>query len=76
MPKYDNITVRPADGNAFSVMGATLQAMRRAKVPLEEQERYKHEATQGKYDHLLQVTMRWVNLEPTNGFDLPDEEEE
>ena len=48
------------DGNAFSILGRVLKAMRRAGVPKEEQDEFTKEATSGDYDHLLQTCMRWV----------------
>lgn len=50
------------DGNAFSIMGATQRAMRRAGVSDEEIKKYADEATSGDYDHLLATTMRWVDV--------------
>ena len=53
------------DGNAYSIMASCRMAMRRAKVPnyTEEWQRYVDEATSGDYDHLLQTTMRWFDVE-------------
>jgi hypothetical protein len=50
------------DGNAFSIMGAARKAMRRAGVPAETIDKYTEEAASGDYDHLLQVTMRYVEF--------------
>jgi len=48
------------DGNAFFILGRVTKAMRRADYTQEEIDRYQREATSGNYDHLLQVTMAWV----------------
>lgn len=61
-PRYD-IDVTPADGNVFSIMGATRKALRRAGASQAELDEYTAEVTSGDYDHALQVTMRWVNLD-------------
>ena len=63
--KYPNITVQLTgnDGNAFAIMGATTRAMKLAKVSPEEINAYREQAMSGDYDHLLQVTMEWVNVE-------------
>lgn len=50
------------DGNAFAIMGAVSQALRRAGVDKAEIDTYVDEATAGDYDNLLRVTMRWVNV--------------
>jgi hypothetical protein len=50
------------DGNAFAILGRVRQAMKRAGVPQDLIEKYTKEATSGDYDHLLQVTMRWVDV--------------
>lgn len=63
-PKYPNVTVQLSgeDGNAFGILGRTKRAMSRAGVSEEEQDAYYAEATSGDYDHLLQTTMRWVDV--------------
>jgi len=48
------------DGNAFFILGRVISAMRRAGYTAEEIDRYQREATSGDYDHLLQVTLAWV----------------
>jgi hypothetical protein len=50
------------DGNAFAIMGAVVQAMRRAKVAEDTINKYKEEATSGDYDNLLAVTMQYVEV--------------
>jgi hypothetical protein len=64
MPKYPNVEVELVghDGNAFAIMGRVSKELRRARVSEEEIKQYQNEATSGDYDHLLQVTVQWVNV--------------
>jgi len=63
-PKYPDIDVQLTgnDGNAFAIMGAVGQALRRAGVSKEEIEEYNKESMSGDYNHLLQTAMKWVNV--------------
>jgi hypothetical protein len=65
VPKYPDITVQltDTDGNAFAVLGKVLKALRQAGVSEVERDAFKQEATQGNYDQLLQVIMRWVQVD-------------
>ena len=63
MPKTE-VTVKliGKDGNAFAIMGAVRGALKRnGHRDLASQ--YIEEATKGDYDHLLRVTMEYVNVE-------------
>jgi hypothetical protein len=51
------------DGNAFSIMGRVKKALRRAGADQEYIEKYLSEATSGDYDHLLVVSMEYVEVE-------------
>jgi hypothetical protein len=51
------------DGNAFAILGAVRKAMKRAGADKEYIEQYTNQATAGNYDHLLQVTMQYVEVE-------------
>ena len=64
-PKYPDVTVKLTgrDGNAFAIMGTVQRALHKAGVSRNEIDLYLKEATAGDYDHLLQITMRWVNVE-------------
>jgi hypothetical protein len=63
MPKYDvDVKLVGQDGNAFAIMGAVRQALRRARVSREDIDAYLQEAKAGDYDHLLRVTMNTVNV--------------
>ncbi len=60
--KYPNIEVQLSDqdGNAMSIIGRTIKALRRGGVSREERTAFTAEATSGNYDHVLQTVMRWV----------------
>ena len=61
-PMYD-ISVTPMDGNAFSIMGAVSKAIRRAGASNEVISQYREESMSGSYDNLIQVAMKYVNIE-------------
>lgn len=64
-PRYPAVVVRlsSVDGNAYAIMGATRQELRRAGVTADEVSAYVAEARAGDYDHLLQTTQHWVTVE-------------
>ena len=51
------------DGNAFAIMGNVKQALKRAGADKEYIDEYLKEATSGYYNHLLTVSMKYVNIE-------------
>jgi hypothetical protein len=51
------------DGNAFAIMGRVKQSLRRAGADKEYIDKYLKEATTGDYDHLLAVSMEYVDVE-------------
>ena len=63
-PKYSDVHVQltGADGNAYAIMGAVSQALRRAGVSAEQIQEYTMESTSGDYDHLLGTAMAWVDV--------------
>lgn len=63
-PHYPAIKVRltGSDGNAFAIMGKVANALRKAKVPKEEIDKYYTESQAGDYNELLATAMRWVNI--------------
>lgn len=63
MPKTDiKVKLTGEDGNAFAVMGKVINALRRqGRNDLVDD--YQYEATSGDYDHLLQTTMKYVEVE-------------
>ncbi len=56
-------TVRPKDGNAYSILGATRKALRRSGMSDAKVDRIMAEAMAGDYDHLIQTCMEHVELE-------------
>lgn len=48
--------------NAFAIMGATIKALKKAGADKEYTDKYMNEAMSGDYDHLLGVTMEYVNV--------------
>lgn len=56
--KYDLVGI---DGNAFSVMGYVLRAMRECNFSKEEQSEYQNEAKSGDYDNLLCVSVEMLD---------------
>ncbi len=63
-PRYPDVDVNLSDndGNAFAIIGRVTKALRRAGVGKETRDEYTKEATSGDYDHLLQTSVKWVNV--------------
>ena len=51
------------DGNAFAIMGRVKQGLKSAGADKEYIDKYLSEATSGDYDHLLVVSMEYVEVE-------------
>ena len=51
------------DGNAFSIMGCVKQALKHAGADKEYIDDYLNKATSGGYDHLLVVSMGYVDVD-------------
>ncbi len=49
------------DGNAFAILGRVCRALREAGANSGYIEQYTREATSGGYDHLLAVTLKYVD---------------
>jgi len=63
MPKTNvHVTLVDEDGNAYAILGRVKKALQRAGHA-ELAEQYIKEATSGDYDHLLQVTMEYVETD-------------
>lgn len=77
MPKYPQVKVRLVgeDGNAFSILGRVSKAMRRAGLSRAQTDEYRREATAGDYDHLLRVTMDYVDVDGDDDADDDWEDE-
>lgn len=73
MPKYDVIAV-PMDGNAFSIMASVKAAMLSAGAPRTEVDEYLKDAMSGDYDHLLQASLRMVDLATSDSSEDDDED--
>jgi len=63
-PKFPGVrvTLVGRDGNAYSILGAVSEALKRAGIAKSERDAFFAEATAGDYDHLLQTAMRWVDV--------------
>ena len=63
--KYPHITVQLTgnDGNAFAIMGAVRKALLADGVDYDEISEYMNDSMSGDYDHLLQVAMKWVDVQ-------------
>lgn len=63
--KYPEITVKLLgnDGNAFYIIGKVKQALKRADISKEEQDKFLSEAMGGDYNHLLRTCMEWVTVD-------------
>ena len=64
MTKYPEIEVQilGRDGNAFAIMGAVSNALRKGGVSKEEINEYTSESMSGDYENLLRTAMRWVSV--------------
>ena len=51
------------EGNAFAIMWNIKQELKRASAEKEYIYEYLKEATSGDYNHLLTVSMKYVNIE-------------
>ena len=64
------------NGNAFNVMGYVTHAMTQCNFPKEKREEYINKATSGDYDHLLAVSMDYIEKCNATLNDVEDEEED
>ena len=63
MPKTDvKVKLVGTNGNAYAIMGKVIKALRQAGHGDLVKE-YQDSAMSGDYDHLLQVTMEYVDVE-------------
>ena len=63
MNKKPKLKLSGMDGNAFMILGAATRAMKKAGLSEKYRDKYRIEATSGDYDHLLQVTMTYCEVE-------------
>tara|TARA_R100000789_G_scaffold60093_1_gene57551 strand:+ start:236 stop:439 length:204 start_codon:yes stop_codon:yes gene_type:complete len=62
--KYDiDVQLTGKDGNAFAILAAVVKGLKKAGASPVEVDEFQQEAMSGDYDHLLQVCMRWVNVQ-------------
>lgn len=63
--KYPQVKVRLVgeDGNAFFILARVCGAMKKAGLTSEQIQEYMDEAKSGDYNHLLQVTMQYVDCD-------------
>jgi hypothetical protein len=59
--KKPTVKLTGEDGNAFSILGRVKSALKKAGMH-EEAKQYMEEAMSGDYNHLLAVTMKYVNV--------------
>lgn len=64
MPKFENIDVQliGMDGNAFSILGRVLDAMKKAGLSQADIDAFVKEATSNNYDNLLMTVAKRVNV--------------
>lgn len=64
MVKYPEIEVELVghDSNAFSIMGAVSNALRKGGVTKDEINEYTTQSMSGDYDNLLRTAMEWVSV--------------
>jgi len=60
---YIKVKLSGEDGNSYAILARVRQALREGGVPKEQVKEYFDEATKGDYNHLLQVTLEWVEVE-------------
>ena len=63
MKKKPVVKLIGEDGNAFAIMGKVVKAMKTAGYSQDEIEDYRTKAKSGDYNHLLAVTMDFVEVE-------------
>ena len=63
MKKKPVVRLIGEDGNAFAILGKVTKAMKRAGYSQDEVKEYQAKAMSGDYDHLLAVTMEYVDVE-------------
>ena len=63
-PLYPKVRVKLTgrDGNAFAIMGALKEALKKGGAPKSDIELYLNESMSGDYDNLLATACRWVHV--------------
>ena len=60
--KKPKVVLVGKDGNAFSIMGRVTKALRKAGADKEYVDKYMADAMASDYNHLLGVTMEYVDV--------------
>lgn len=60
--KTPTVKLVEENGNAYFIMGKTIEALKRAGADKEYTNEYMAKAMSGDYDHLLGVTMEYVDV--------------
>lgn len=61
LPKPE-LNLTESDGNAFSIIGRAMRALRAAGYSKEQLEEFRKEAMSGDYDHVIQTAMKWCDV--------------
>lgn len=63
-PKYPHVPVilTGEDGNAYMILGRVTRALQKHRVPEDEIEAFRAEATSGDYEHLLVTVIKTVTV--------------
>lgn len=63
-PKFPNVEVELVgqDGNAFSMIGRTMAALRRGGATPEQLTEFQNEVTSGDYNNVIQTISRWAEV--------------
>lgn len=64
-PRYPHITVQLTEenGNALAILARAVRAASEAGLTSKELDRFRREALQGDYNHLLQTCMAWFDVQ-------------
>lgn len=62
-PQKPKVRLVGENGNAFVIMSRVSAALKKAGYSADQITEYKNQAMKGDYDHLLRVTMKWVDVE-------------
>jgi len=63
MPRYPQIKIRLNVSDGFSIMGKVYEALKNANISMNEIREYQKEAMKSDYDHILQVSHEWIEIE-------------
>lgn len=61
--KKPKVKLTGNDGNAFSIMGRVISALKKSGASKDAIEEYRKKAMSGDYDNLLRVTMEFVDVQ-------------